>query len=263
MDDAYDWGRIAAANAASDVYAMGGRPVWALNLAGWPRDTLPLELLADVLRGGADVAREAGMTIVGGHTVDDPEPKYGMCIVGRVDPDRIMTIDAAGPGDVLVLTKPIGTGVVTTALKHDQASPQAVAAAVQAMTTLNAEAAERLVRSGVRACTDVTGFGLLGHLHRMLLASGVAAEVDAGGVPLLPDVRELVEAGAVAGGTRRNLEAVRAHVDGTADPTTLLLLADAQTSGGLLAAVPGGVSTGDVEIGRVVSGPAGSIRVAG
>lgn len=268
MDDAYDWGRIAACNALSDVYAMGGRPAWALNLVGWPRETLPLSLLADVLRGGADAAAGAGTVIVGGHTVDDPEPKYGMCVVGFVDPERAMRLDGAVPGDVLILTKPIGTGIVTTALKRDMAPSGAVDSAVDSMTTLNAAAAEAFVREGVRACTDVTGFGLLGHLHRMMKASGTAATIEAGAVPLLPHAAELAEAGAVPGGTSRNLEAVRPHLRlGEVPRSVEVLLADAQTSGGLLGACPEDVAQGLAArgvgslIGRIVEGPPGTIEV--
>ena len=168
VDDAHDWGRIAAANALSDVYAMGGRPVMALNLTAWPGETLPLSLLADVLRGGASVAAEAGCLVVGGHTIDDPEPKYGMAVVGLAAPGRLFTIDAARPGDTLVLTKAIGTGVVATAHKRGGASDDVLAAAVASMTSLNAAASEAALACGVVAATDVTGFSLLGHLHRML-----------------------------------------------------------------------------------------------
>ena len=181
VDDATDWGRIAAANALSDVYAMGGRPLMALNLTAWPGETLPLSLLAEVLRGGASVAASAGCLVVGGHTIDDPEPKYGMAVVGLASPGRLFTIDAARPGDTLVLTKAIGTGVVATAHKRGGASDEVLAAAVASMTALNAAASEAALACGVVAATDVTGFSLLGHLHRMLRASGVSAVVDAVG----------------------------------------------------------------------------------
>jgi len=241
VDDAYDFGRIAAANAFSDVYAMGGTPLLALNLVGWPRDKLPYELLGDVLRGGADIAKEAGAFVLGGHSVDDPEPKYGMVAIGEVHPHRIVTLARARAGDALVLTKPIGTGVLTTALKRDLATAAEIAAAVKAMATLNAGAA-RAMRStggGVHAATDVTGFGLLGHLHNMLAASGVSAEIDAASVPLFPHAVELAERGAVPGGTTRNREALAPHVtfaDQVPEPVRVLLF-DAQTSGGLLIAV--------------------------
>ncbi len=241
VDDAYDFGRIAAANAFSDVYAMGGTPLLALNLVGWPRDTLPYELLGEVLRGGADIAREAGAFVLGGHSVDDPEPKYGMVAIGEVHPNRIVTLARARAGDALVLTKPIGTGILSTALKGDLATAAELAPAVQSMTTLNAGAARamRATGGGVHAATDVTGFGLLGHLHNMLIASGVSAEIDAAAVPLLPKAVELVARGAIPGGTKRNREALAPHVTfepGVAEAMRVLLF-DAQTSGGLLIAV--------------------------
>jgi selenide,water dikinase len=273
VDDAFTWGQIAAANAASDVYAMGGRPIVALNIAGWPRDTLPLELLADVLRGGRSVAERGGFLIVGGHTIDDPEPKYGMVVVGRADPQRLMTIDAARPGDVLVLTKPIGTGIVTTAIKADAAPASVVDAAVESMTRLNDTAAKAFAHAGIRACTDVTGFGLLGHLQRMLAASGVGARIDAAAVPLLAGVRELAERGNVPGGTKRNLEAAEPFVEwGSTDEITRTLLCDAQTSGGLLGACAPDAAdalvtalSGELAaavIGRIVDGPSGRISVS-
>jgi selenide,water dikinase len=276
VDDAYDWGRIAAANALSDVYAMGGAPLLALNLTAWPAATLPLSLLADVLRGGASVAAEAGCLVTGGHSIDDPEPKYGLAVVGLADPDRLLRIDAALPGDILVLTKPIGTGVVATAVKRGDPDPAWVAAAIAGMTTLNDDAATVALASGVRAATDVTGFGLLGHLHRLLRASGAAAGVSAGAVPLLPGAAELTGAGFVSGGTRSNLAYLAGAVgavEAGIDDATWTLLHDAQTSGGLLMAVPepsiGAVRDGlaaagvtAAEIGRVVEGPAGSVRVS-
>jgi len=241
VDDAYDFGRIAAANAFSDVYAMGGTPLLALNLVGWPRDTLPYELLGDVLRGGADVAKEAGAFVLGGHSVDDPEPKYGMVAIGEVHPHRIVTLARARAGDALVLTKPIGTGVLTTALKRDLATAPDISAAVQSMATLNAGAARamRATGGGVHAATDVTGFGLLGHLHNMLAAGGMSAEIDAASVPLFSNALALAERGAVPGGTTRNRDALSPHVkfaDRVPEPLRVLLF-DAQTSGGLLIAV--------------------------
>ena len=240
VDDAYDFGRIAAANALSDVYAMGGRPRWCLNLVGWPRDRLSLDLLGDVLKGGGETVARAGAAILGGHTIDDPEPKYGLMVVGEVHPDHVTTNTAARPGDRLVLTKPIGTGVITTALKQGVAPADAVRAATEAMTTLNEGAAAAAAQAGVRAATDVTGFGLLGHLSQMLLASGVTAEVWAGAVPRLPGARRLAEDGHVPGGTRRNLAAADQVTtwDPALDEVERALLADAQTSGGLLLAVP-------------------------
>jgi selenide, water dikinase len=240
VDDPYDFGRIAAANAFSDVYAMGGTPLFALNLVGWPREKLPLELLGEVLRGGADVAREAGAFLLGGHSVDDPEPKYGMVAIGDVHPARIVTNAGARPGDALVLTKPIGTGVLTTALKRSLLDATALAPVVAVMTTLNAGAGRAAVEAQVHAGTDITGFGLLGHLSSLLQASGVAAEITSGDVPVFPRARDLAAKGAVPGGTTRNLDAVAGMVrfaDSVAS-TDRVLLADAQTSGGLLLAVP-------------------------
>jgi selenide, water dikinase len=273
VDDARDWGRVAAANALSDVYAMGGRPLIALNLTAWPAD-LPVELLAEVLRGGAELAAEAGCPVVGGHSVDDPEPKYGLAVVGLADPDRLLTIARARPGDRLVLTKPLGTGVVATAVKRGDPDPAVVAATVAAMTSLNRDAAEAALAAGVVAATDVTGFGLLGHLHRMLRASGVAGEVDAARVAFLPGAAELAAAGFVSGGTRNNEAYLRDHVElePGLPPVVATLLHDAQTSGGLLLSVPPerlGALVADLRargvepalVGRVVAGRAGQIRV--
>src|SRR5437899_5933036 len=232
VDDPYDFGRIAATNAFSDIYAMGATPLFALNLVGWPRDGLPFDLLGEVLRGGADVTRAAGAFLLGGHAVDDPEPKYGMTVIGEVHPDRIVTNAGARAGDALVLTKPIGTGVLTTALKRDLLAEADLAPAVAAMTTLNAGAARalRAVGDGVHAATDVTGFGLLGHLHSMLEASGASAEVTARLVPLLPHARDMAARGAVPGGTQRNLASLADSVSFAAgvDETTRVLLSDAQ-----------------------------------
>lgn len=240
VDDAHDWGRIAAANALSDVYAMGGRPLIAVNLTAWPANDLPMELLADVLRGGSAVAREAGCVVAGGHTIDDPVPKYGMAVVGTAHPDRLFRIDRLAPGDSLVLTKAIGTGVITTALKREGADASWVADSVASMTRLNAAASTVAQDAGVRAATDVTGFGLLGHLHRMARASKVAARIDAAAVPLLPGAREAVAAGFVPGGTRGNTDYLSDVVHVAADvPADLaVLLHDAQTSGGLLLGLP-------------------------
>jgi selenide, water dikinase len=241
VDDARDWGRIAAANALSDVYAMGGIPVTALQMVGWPRDTLPLDLIGEVMEGALEVLAEAGCTLVGGHSIDSPEPIFGLSVTGFVHPDRVVTNAGARAGDRLVLTKPIGTGIIATAIKRGDAPPGAVAAAVAAMTELNAGAAAAMTETGVHAATDVTGFGLLGHLGEMVVAPGLAVEVHLGAVPLLPDVRDLVAAGAVPGGTRRNLAAVTPFTDfGAASLEDRLVLADAQTSGGLLIAVPAG-----------------------
>jgi selenide,water dikinase len=246
VDDPYDWGRIAATNALSDVYAVGGWPLVAVNLLGWPRDTLPLELVREVLRGGLDVARAAGCHVAGGHSVDDPEPKYGMAVTGLADPEALLRIDAARPGDPLSLTKPLGIGVLNT--RH-KATGEVFPAAVEAMTTLNAAASRAALERGHRAATDVTGFGLLGHLYKMARASGVTAELDAAAVPYLPGARAAVQAGFVSGGTRRNLDWVAPHTDfGSAGEEDRLLLADAQTSGGLLVAgeIPGAPVVGRV-----------------
>ncbi|WP_270888675.1 selenide, water dikinase SelD [Pedococcus sp. 5OH_020] len=254
VDDAYDFGRIVAANALSDVYAMGGRPVLALNLVGWPRSVLPLELLREVLRGGLDVATQAGCAVAGGHSIDDPEPKYGMAVTGLADPNQLLRNDSAEAGAPITLTKPIGVGMLNNRHKATgEVSPQAIAS----MTTLNDRARDAALAAGARAATDVTGFGLLGHLYKLLRASGVGAELDAASVPLLEGAREAQRAGYVSGGTRRNLDWVRPHLDGSATEDTLLMLADAQTSGGLLVV---GELPGYPVIGRTVAGPA-RIRV--
>ena len=230
---------MAAANSLSDVYAMGARPIFALNVVSFPRDTLPLDDLGQIIRGGADKAAEAGIPIIGGHSVDDPEPKYGLVALGLVHPERVIANRGALPGDRLVLTKPLGIGVITTALKRDAASPETLAAAVASMTTLNRAASEAMVAVGVNAATDVTGFGLLGHLAELLGASRVGARVRAGEVPLLPDVERLAADGFVPGGSRRNRDALADFVRwaDTLDETTRLILCDAQTSGGLLISI--------------------------
>jgi len=240
VDDPYDWGRIAAVNALSDVYAMGGAPLLALNLVAWPREGLPFELLARVLEGGGDVVREAGAVVGGGHSIDDAEPKFGLAVVGTVDPARILTNSGARPGDALVLTKPIGLGVISTAVKRDAAPPELVAEAVRVMTTLNATARDAVLAVGdaVHAVTDVTGFGLLGHLRELAAGSGLSATVHASAVPVIDGVRALLEQGMVAGGTLRNHGYVSESVEwGGLPRDEQLLLADAQTSGGLLVAV--------------------------
>ena len=248
VDDAYDWGRIAAANALSDVYAMGGRPVVAVNLVGWPRDVLPIELLREVLRGGLDIAREAGCVVGGGHSIDDPEPKYGMAVTGVADPARLMRNDAAEPGLPISLTKPLGVGVLNN--RH-KATGEVFGQAVECMVGLNRAAGEAALAAGVRAATDVTGFGLLGHLYKMARASGVTAVIDAAAVPYLDGARQAVADGYVSGGTRRNLDWVRPHLSASVDDDELILLADAQTSGGLLVVgeVPGAPVIGET-VGR-------------
>ncbi|MGI4895412.1 MAG: selenide, water dikinase SelD [Janthinobacterium lividum] len=239
VDDAYTFGRIAATNALSDVYAMGGVPLVGVNLLGWPRGVLPPELAREVLRGGADAAAAAGCHLGGGHSIDDPEPKYGMAVTGIADPDHLLRNDAATAGVPITLTKPLGLGVLNN--RHKQTG-EVFDEAVAIMTTLNAEAAAGALAAGARCASDVTGFGLLGHLHEVARASGVTAVVDAAAVPYAAGARESLAAGFVPGGSRRNLEWVRASLDaGTASEDELVLLADAQTSGGLLVAgeVPG------------------------
>lgn len=238
VDNPYDFGRIAAANAFSDIYAMGARPVIALNIVAFPKEG-PIDILGEILRGGAEKAAEAGVSIIGGHSIDDREPKYGMAVTGLVHPGKIVANSGARPGDCLVLTKPLGTGVVATAIKKGNPRPETVATAVEQMAELNRAASEAMVEVGVSACTDITGFGLLGHLKEMIDASGVGAELRAADVPLLPDVLDLAESN-TAGGSRNNLRFAEPHVawERAVPPPVRLLLADAQTSGGLLIAVP-------------------------
>ncbi|WP_029212208.1 selenide, water dikinase SelD [Arsenicicoccus bolidensis] len=255
VDDAYDWGRIAAANALSDVYAMGGRPIVAVNLVGWPREVLPAELLREVLRGGLDIAREAACPVGGGHSIDDPEPKYGLAVTGLVDPDRLLRNDRARAGLPISLTKPLGVGVLNN--RH-KSTGEVFAQAIASMTALNADAGRAAVESGAEAATDVTGFGLLGHLHKMMRASGVSAVLDAAAVPYLEGAREALRDGYVSGGTRRNLDWVRPHLEASVDEDELLLLADAQTSGGLLVV---GEVPGAPVIGEVVAGGEHTISV--
>jgi selenide,water dikinase len=257
VDDAYDWGRIAAANALSDVYAMGGRPVVAINLVGWPRAVLPLELMTEVLRGGLAVARQAGCPVIGGHSIDDPEPKYGMAVTGVADPGRLLRLDAAEPGLPITLTKPIGVGLLNN--RH-KVTGEVFSEAVEIMSTLNRDAAEAAVHAGVRAATDVTGFGLLGHLHKLCRASGVGAVIDQAAIPVVGGARAALRDGFVSGGTRRNLDWVRPHLRPGAGVTEddLLLLADAQTSGGLLVV---GELPGQPIVGHTVAG--GGIDVRG
>ena len=248
VDDPYTFGRVAAANALSDLYAMGARPLFGLNLVAWPRAPEMLELLGETLRGGADVAREAGLLILGGHSIDDIEPKYGLVAVGEAHPARLLTNRGARPGDRLVVTKPIGTGILATALKRDLLPGDGMTEAIGWMTTLNAPAMEAALALGpaVHACTDVTGFGLLGHLRNMLEGGGVAARIRADAVPLLSGARDLAARGAVPGGTVRNQEAASSWTTWapTVSDATRILLCDAQTSGGLLLAVGPAEETG-------------------
>jgi len=240
VDDAFVFGGIAAANALSDVYAMGGTPLLAINLAAFPAKELPLTILSDILRGGMEKAHEAGIDIVGGHSIDDPEPKYGLAVIGTVHPDRVVRNSTARAGDQLLLTKPIGTGIISTAIKHGVAPAVAEAAAIASMLQLNQAAAAAMTAVGVSAATDVTGFGLLGHLRTMARASGVSATVQAAAVPVLPGAEALADAGEVPGGTRSNERSLRTSVQWSDAvlPPRRILLCDAQTSGGLLMAVP-------------------------
>jgi selenide, water dikinase len=252
VDDAYTFGQIAAANALSDVYAVGGEPLVALNLLGWPRELLSADLAAQVLRGGLDVARAAGCHVAGGHSIDDPEPKYGMAVTGLADPAALLRIDGGRPGLPLSLTKPLGIGVLNS--RH-KATGEIFAEAIEVMTTLNARASRQALAAGIRCATDVTGFGLLGHLFKLARASGVTAVIDHAAVPLIDGARAALRAGYVPGGSRRNLDWVAPHADfGSVTEEDLLLLADAQTSGGLLVAgeVPGAPVIGEL----VARGPA-------
>jgi len=240
VDDPYDFGRIACANALSDVYAMGARPITALNLVGFPKDVLDLEILREILKGGLDKAREAGISILGGHTIDDPEPKYGLAVTGLVHPDRIWTNATARPGDALVLTKPLGTGIASTAIKGGEADGDLIRTVTEQMSSLNRFAAEAAQEVGISACTDITGFGLLGHLSEMTLSSSVSAVIYADRLPVLDGIMELIAMGMVPAGTYANLRFVEGRVSFTenVDRETQILAADAQTSGGLLISLP-------------------------
>lgn len=238
VDDPATWGAIAAANALSDIYAMGATPIFALNLVGWPRDILPFSMLGEVLEGAGRIVKQAGCLILGGHSIDDPEPKFGMVVVGDVHPDRMLTNAGARPGDLIVLTKPLGTGILTTALKRGILDESELAEAIGVMTMLNDGAAQAAVAHGATAATDVTGFGLLGHLRNILEASRVGAQLDVARLPILPGAVELAAQGSVPGGTRRNLEAVSVEWSDNVSPMEQLLMADAQTSGGLLITIP-------------------------
>jgi selenide, water dikinase len=264
VDDPYDFGRIAATNAFSDIYAMGATPAFALNVVAFPK-ALPMELLGEILRGGADVARSAGAVVAGGHSIDDPEPKYGMAVTGFVHPDRVWTNAGARAGDVLVLSKRVGTGIITTAVKRGTPDPEVVAGAVDSMTTLNREAAELLREAGPHAVTDVTGFGLVGHSRELAAAAGLRVEIDLDAVRWLPGARELAEAGHVPGGSRTNVElaANYAEFDDRLDDLDRLLACDAQTSGGLLAALPAdrAAALPWPVVGRVVEGAPGTVLV--
>jgi selenide,water dikinase len=249
VDDPYDWGRIAATNALSDVYAMGGTPVVGVNLLGWPREKIPFEVAAEVMRGGAEACGEAGTHLAGGHSIDDPEPKYGLAVTGLGDPDRLLRNDAAEAGLPLTLTKPLGLGVLNN--RH-KTTGERFEEAVAVMCTLNRDASVAAVSAGLRAATDVTGFGLLGHLMKMMRASGTSAVLDAAAVPYVDGARQSLAEGFVPGGSRRNLDWVRPHLDASdIGEDELVLLADAQTSGGLLVV---GELPGHPVIGHVVPG---------
>ncbi len=266
VDDPYDYGRIAAANSLSDIYAMGARPLTALNLVAWPVQELGTDVLSAVLRGGAEIAQAAGVAILGGHTIEDSEPKYGLAVTGTVDPHKLLTLDGGLAGDALVLTKPVGAGAVATALKKGFVADDVVAGAIDVMAELNAEAAAAALAAGAHAVTDVTGFGLLGHLHGMARASGVAAEVEAEAVPALAGALELLsDERALAGGTRRNREHAETYASfdtGVAEARRWLVC-DAMTSGGLLIALAperAGELPG-VVVGRLLKGSVGRIAV--
>ena len=266
VDDPYDFGRIAAANALSDVYAMGGRPLTALNLVAWPLEQLGADTLGEVLRGGLDVVRAAGAEVVGGHSIDDPEPKYGLAVTGVVHPDRAITNAGARAGDALVLTKSLGAGAVVTARKRGDADDALLERAVQVMAALNAEAGAAAVAAGASAMTDVTGFGLLGHLHGLARESGLAAQVEAGTVTVIDGAQAVLEdERGVSGGSRRNREYAEgfATFEAGVAPWRARLVCDATTSGGLLVAVDparAGEVPGAV-IGRLVDGDPGAIAV--
>jgi selenide,water dikinase len=261
VDDPGDWGRIAAANALSDVYAMGGTPMTALQYLAWPRDKLDFDLAREVVTGGLDMMRAAGCTVVGGHSIDSPEPTYGFAVTGMVGIDSFFPNSRAVPGDSLILTKPLGVGIITTAIKRGKCPSEVAQTAIHTMTTLNDVAGRSLAPVSAHAATDVTGFGLLGHLREMCLASGVGAEVSASAVPVLDGARDLLELGMWAGGSQRNLKAVVEFVESDVEEDDLRLLVDAQTSGGLLVSLPAESAEkyrelvpGSAEIGQITSG---------
>ena len=245
VNDARTWGQIAAANSLSDVYAMGGKPLFGLNLVGWNNDELPSSMLSEVLAGGLEIAEQAGMAIIGGHTISDPEPKYGMAVTGEVTSNKMLTNAGLQPGQDLVLTKPLGVGVITTAIKAGIAGKEIISSAVASMIQLNDIASQVAVSAGASGATDITGFGLLGHLGKMALISNVEALLDVGNIAFLPGAKLYAEDGVIPGGTRRNLAWVKDQIDaGSYGETDLLLLADAQTSGGLIFGVDKDRSSG-------------------
>jgi selenide,water dikinase len=276
VDNPRSWGAIAAANALSDVYAMGGTPLFALNLVGWPREKLPFETLGEVLAGAVEITERARCPMLGGHSIDVLEPIFGLVVIGEVHPDRALTNAGASAGDVLVLTKPLGTGILATALKRDALLETGMTEAVRSMTTLNEGAAKAALAVGVSAATDVTGFGLLGHLGNMLAASKVGAEIAYESLPILPHAVNLATRGIVPGGTQRNMAATAELVEWADDvtPVERLLCVDAQTSGGMLLAVPpkqvpalldalrAAETPAAAVIGRLTPGPVGHVRVS-
>lgn len=273
VDDPYDFGQIAAANALSDVYAMGGRPVTAMNVVCFPRESMDISVLKDILRGGIAKLTEAGASLVGGHSLDDRELKYGLCVMGTVHPESVITNTGAEQGDVLILTKPLGTGIINTAMKSGVAEQEIIALVTQQMTTLNKRAAELMADFPVHACTDITGFGLLGHACEMVQGTGVGMEVDSEAVPLLPGVKEYCKQGLVPGGTRRNREFRSDMIEAAVSDESVLILFDAQTSGGLLISLPPADGQALVKkmhnegiehaaiVGRVVADPKGKIII--
>ena len=276
VDDPYIFGAIAAANSLSDIYAMGAKPIMALNIAGFPVNKLSLDILVEILKGGSDKAKEAGISIAGGHTIEDEEPKYGLTVMGLVHPDKIVTNSGAKPGDVLILTKPIGTGIISTAIKAEIATQESVDAAVKVMITLNKTAAESMIDIGVNSCTDVTGFGLLGHLHEMVSASHVGAKVSFEKVPLIPGTWDLADDLIIPAGTSRNREFLSNFViwEKEVEYEQQMILCDAQTSGGLLIPVSKGNSAAllrslensgslvAVQIGEIIEDDTCKIRVS-
>jgi selenide,water dikinase len=275
VDDPYSCGQIAAANSLSDIYAMGATPLFALNIVGFPVGSLPLSILEEILRGGADKVREAGASIIGGHSIDDPEPKYGLVVTGLIDPTKIVRNSTAHVGDDLILTKPLGLGIITTGIKREKVEKATIDAAVDLMATLNSGASKAMVEVGVHACTDVTGFGLLGHLHEMTAGAKVGARVFLSKVPVISEAWGLVQSGIYPGGTQRNRESLRGAILWSPEipEEAQLILCDAQTSGGLLIAVPKDMTAALIQrlqahetpasalIGEVIEDPDGRIWV--
>ncbi len=276
VDDPYKFGQIAAANSLSDLYAMGAKPLTALNLICFPSSKQPLSIMEEILRGGFDKIREAGAALIGGHSVEDPEPKYGLAVTGVIDPRKMMATAGARPGDRLVLTKPLGTGVITTALKGEIITAEQAAAAIDGMAALNAAAAAAMIEHRAAACTDITGFGLLGHLNELLISSNLSARIDSSAVPFYPGALKAAAQGLIPGGAYRNLEYYQKAVKWEGNPKAkddlMILFADPQTSGGLLIAIPpqrlegllSSLKQSGVEgrtVGSIEQGPAGTIIV--